>query len=237
LDKIIPALNRAACTLRAKCIDCDIRKSALFANLDKNELENLLQPVYTQRHEPRTRLYGESMAGHYAYTVRSGLVKLVKAISNGETRIVRLISQADFIGLEILLNEPYRHTAIAITPIEVCRIPLDVLKNLDLHSRGFHNQLMTRWQKSVDEAENMITELSTGKASARLAHLILRYFDDGLAEIWNSPARDDIAQMLDVTTETASRLMAEFKREGLIAENHGTITIRDAVALKQIANS
>lgn len=237
MTKIIPAPNRAACTRRAECADCDIRKSALFGNLNKEELEHLLQPVYTQHREPRTRLYEESMAGHHAYTVRSGLVKLVKAMPNGEVRIVRLISQADFIGLETLLNEPYRHTAIAVTPIEVCRIPLDVLKNLDQHSQVFRNQLMARWQKSVDEAENMITELSTGKAAARLAHLILRYFGDGLGEIWNSPARDDIAQMLDVTTETASRLMAEFKREGLIAENHGKITIRDPVALKQIADN
>ncbi len=236
MNKLTPGWNRRNCTKRADCIDCDIRKSALFSTLSEAELIYLVQPVLTFQHEAHIRLYEEGEAGSHAYTVRKGIIKLVKTIPNGEQRIVRLASRSDFIGLEILLAQPYRHTAISITPIEICKIPVEVLKGLEERNPSFSQQLMTRWQKNVDDAESVITDMSTGKAASRLAHLILRYFSDGLAEVWNSPARDDIASMLGVTTETASRLMAEFKREGLISEEHGRIAIQDFVALKSIAD-
>ncbi len=232
-----PIADLAGCTTRADCVGCDVWQSTQSSALSKGNIDHGLQPVHTRHLEAGTRLYDEATAGNHAYTIRRGLLKLTKAMPNGDDRIVRLISRSDFIGLEILLNEPYRHTAIAITPIELCYLRLDVLQALDSHSPFFRRQLMARWQKSVDEAESMITELATGKAASRLAHFILKYFSDGLAEVWNSPARHDIAQTLGITTETASRLMAEFKRTGLISEVHGRITIRDTVALKLLADN
>ena len=41
----------------------------------------------------------------------------------------------------------------------------------------------------------------------------MRYFDDGIVVL---PARSDIGAMLNVTLETASRLISDFKRDGLL---------------------
>ena len=230
-----PHPSASVCLGKASCKDCDIRQMVLFGGLSDAELDSLLQPVSIITYEPQARIYHEGDAGRYVYTLRRGVIKLVKALPNGDHRIVRLNSRSDTIGLEILLSETYRHTAIAISSTEVCRIPVEVLHRLDQRSPAFHHQLLARWQKTVDEAERFITELSTGQARSRLAHLLLDYFSDGLSEAWSSPARDDIAHMLGITIETASRLMAEFKREGMISEQDGRIVILDDVALRSIA--
>lgn len=220
---------------KASCVDCDIRHMVMFAILPEGELTELLKPIDIVSYEAQEQIYSEQTDGFYAFTLRSGVIKLVKAMSNGDVRIVRLLTRGDTFGLEVLLHQKYHHTAIAITDVELCRIPVAVLNALDERSPEFHHLLMARWQKSVDAAEAFITDLSTGHAKSRLAHLLLNFFSDGLSEVWDSPARYDIAHMMGITIETTSRLMAEFKREGLIREEDGHIAIVDAVALRAIA--
>ena len=220
---------------KASCEDCDIRHMVMFAVLPEGELTELLKPIDIVRFDAQERIYPEQTDGFYAFTIRSGVIKLLKAMPNGDVRIVRLLTRGDTFGLEVLLQQKYHHSAIAITGVELCRIPVSVLNALDERSPEFHHLLMARWQKSVDAAEAFITDLSTGHAKTRLAHLLLNFFSDGLSEVWNSPARDDIAHMMGLTIETTSRLMAEFKREGLISEEHGIIAIQNTEALRAIA--
>ena len=76
---------------------------------------------------------------------------------------------------------------------------------------------MKRWQAALDEAEEWLTELSTGDARWRMLRLLLKLSEYGEPDgrIW-LPARGDIGAMLDVTVETASRLVAALKREGVM---------------------
>lgn len=223
------------CAGKAQCTDCEIRKMAMCSGLSGHELEPLLHGVDIIQVEPQSHVYQEGDKAGFVFTVRSGVVKLTKELPNGDVRIVRLSSRGDTIGLEVMLGGPYNHTATALTEVELCRVPLGVMNALNEQVPSFHHQLMARWQMNVDVAESFITDLSTGHAKARLAHLLLNYFSDGLSGVWNHPARDDIAHMLGITLETASRIMAEFKREGLISEVSGRIVIHDPVALKAIA--
>jgi CRP-like cAMP-binding protein len=150
------------------------------------------------------------------YTVRSGLVRLERATAQGGRRILRIYGRGDAMGLEALLQRAYTATAIALGEVELCRIPASLIRELAARYPSLTPGLMERWQLALDGADEWLSELSVGSAryrGMRLLQKMMRYFDDGIVVL---PGRSDIGAMLNVTLETASRMISDFKREGLL---------------------
>lgn len=154
----------------------------------------------------------------YVYTVRDGLVKLVLFLPKGTQRIVRLPKRGDVVGLEALLGIPYQHDALVSEPVLVCRIPVDVIKRLDRQVPRLSQQLLERWQRALRETDSWLTELATGSTRVRVAYLLIHLVGDDPDGVCYLPRREDIAAIIGTATETASRVVAELKRAGIIEE-------------------
>jgi len=221
-------------TGRADCRHCAIRGTVLFSVLSDADLEQALLAVDNQWHEPDCELFAQDDRAEYIYTVRSGCVKMVHRLDAAGSRIVRLHWRGDAIGLEAALGEPYRHSAVILQKADVCRIPVSIIRTLEVRNPELYQQLMRRWQASLDEAESFITDLNTGHAETRLARLLLKL--DAHSEIGLVPdlLREDIAAIIGVTTETASRLMADFQRRNLVSDVENRLMRCDAKALNSL---
>ncbi|MEW5727021.1 MAG: Crp/Fnr family transcriptional regulator, partial [Pseudomonadota bacterium] len=161
-------------------------------------------------------IYSEGDEGTAVYTIRSGLVKLVQYLPDGSQRIVRLLRQGDTSGLEATVGQPYEHSAVVLKKVLACRIPKQVIERLSRETPRLHSQLMRRWYTALKQADDWLTELSTGKAPQRLARFLLQTMEaDGTALLFT---REDLGAMLGITTEHASRTVAEFKRNKTITE-------------------
>jgi CRP/FNR family transcriptional regulator len=150
--------------------------------------------------------------------VRTGALKLVQYLPEGSQRIVRLARATDVLGLEAILEAPYQHEAVVLQPTEVCRFPARVVKALGAENPRLHTELMSRWQRALSEADAWLTELSTGSARQRVARLLLRLVRDRESSECDLFGREDMGAMLGITTETTSRTIAEFKRQGLLVD-------------------
>ena len=64
-------------------------------------------------------------------------MKLVRSTLDGRPRIVRVLPAGDVVGLEALASPQYDCDAVTLTPVAVCRIPLDVVITLSSSSTGF----------------------------------------------------------------------------------------------------
>ncbi len=222
----------------AECRGCGIRDLALFADLEEADFNLIHLPIEELFFDPGSQLYGEGEPAGAVFTLRVGLIKLVQYLSDGSQRIVRLLRPGDTIGLEALLSDVYEHTAVVLHSALVCRIPADVVQRLSTQTPRLHNQLMTRWHRSVQQADAWLTGLSTGNARARVARLMLhlpREADDQGQEICELFSREDLGAMLGVTTETASRMIADLKRSGAIAERGVNRFVCDDTALRSAA--
>ena len=219
---------------RAKCAVCEIRNSVLFAGLTTHELDAILQPIDNLHVPQHAVLYERDAVAPSVYTLRSGLIKLKIDLPNGSQRIVRLLRPGDVAGMETLVGERYHHTAIALRDADVCRIPREVVLQLDRTNPAVHQALMQRWQRSVDQAEHCIVSLSTGTAEARMARLLIMLGCSG-THPETMPSREDMGALLGITTETASRIMAEFKRRGLVHTDKGSDVVCDHIGLVQLA--
>jgi CRP-like cAMP-binding protein len=218
----------------ADCLSCSIRSSVLFSGLSKQDFDQIHEPVEQLTLEPGSVLYKVGDLGRHLYTVRSGLMKLVQYLPDGSQRIVRLVSNTDVLGLEMLAVQYYEHEVIALRTSELCRYPKEAVMQISLSNPILHEDLMARWQKALSQADAWITQLSTGSSKKRMANLLLR-----LSEAEDSPrcyllSREDIGSILSITLETASRTISDFKRSGLINEISHNYFELDIPALKAV---
>lgn len=226
---------------RAECRSCGIRDLVLFADLQEADFQLIHLPIDEVRVDSGGTLYTAGDAGTAAFTIREGLVKLVQYLPDGTQRIVRLLRPGAVAGLEVLIGRPYEHTAVAVQPTLVCRLPIEVLERLSRETPRLHRQLMTKWHDSLRQADEWLTDLNTGSARQRVARLFLHLL--GTASPPCAPkngnvhmlAREDVGAILSVTTETASRVVADFKRAGMVTEVASNLFACDREALEAMA--
>ncbi len=198
------------------CHNCGVRSQSLFAKLNDDDMASVHDAIHDLRLESNARMFSEGERGSYLYTIRSGTVKLVRYLPDGTQRIVRLLKAGDSVGLEVTDHVPYESTAIALTDVTACKIPLDAIERLSKESPRLHEQLVRKWHDAVRAADAFIAELGSGNARQRLARLLLMLAQGSRDDSVSLPGREDVGAMLGITTETASRTVAAFRREGLI---------------------
>ncbi|PLY16560.1 MAG: Crp/Fnr family transcriptional regulator [Sedimenticola sp.] len=219
----------------ANCLSCTLRNSVLFAGLTEQDFDQIHQPIDLYTLPPGSTLYRAGDKGERLYTIRNGILKLVQYLPDGTQRIVRLIRSTDVIGLEALLDQPYQHDAVVLHPTEACSLPVTVVKALSRTNPLLHQELLTRWQKALNEADAWLTELSTGSAKQRVARLLLRLVRNEQSSECELFSREDMGAMLGITTETASRTIAEFKRQSLLVETRPNLFLLDIRNLQHLA--
>lgn len=199
-----------------ECQKCSVRQQALFCDLVDSDFFGLDLHIEDLEFPTGSIIYSTDQPGRALFTVRHGTVKLVQYLPNGSQRIVRLLRRGATLGLEAVLDEPYRHTAITMQAALICRIPATAMHQLNTKSPILCAQLMKRWQQSIDQADEWLTRLSTGTARARVARLFLHLLDNSDTSKCQFFTREDVASILGITSETVCRIVAEFSREEVI---------------------
>jgi CRP/FNR family transcriptional regulator, anaerobic regulatory protein len=215
------------------CAACEVRSSALFGVLDEAGLDGIHTHIASLQLSADDTVYDRGSAGLAVYTVRSGLVRFERTTERGDRRIVRLAGRGDLIGQEALLHRPYADEAIACTTLQLCRIPRILINELAQGHNPLPYELMLRWQLALDAAEAWVADLSTGPARRRVLRLLLRLSQLGETPqtIW-LPRRDEMGAMLDMTVETASRLISALRREGVLEQAQGRHAVLNLTALE-----
>lgn len=219
----------------ADCKHCPSRDLSLFASLADQDLDHARALVNKYKFKHGNVIYRAEEKGHEVYTLRSGMLKLERYLPDGNQRIVRLVRPNDLFGLEALVKPTYEHDAVVIEDSEICKIPVEVVHRFSEKNPALHREVMTRWQKALSEADDWLTELLSGAAKQRVARLILRLVNnEGNCSLLS---REDMGALLSVTTETTSRIIAEFKRQGMLTELRYSYVHCDTDALQAIAES
>ncbi len=216
-----------------KCQHCNVRKLALFADLKQQDFDLIHQPIDDLDFDSGDYIYHMTDSPVFVYTIRSGLVKLVHELANGTYRIVRILRRGDIVGIEALNGTTYLQDAIALLPTSVCRIPVAEIERLNHESPRLSKQLTARWHKAISDADTWLAELNTGVSKRRVASFLLYLDDNKDSDYCYLPSREDIGAVLSITTETASRLIAEFGRNGWVNVDGSNASV-NRIALEAI---
>jgi CRP-like cAMP-binding protein len=222
---------------RADCKNCKIRELMLFSGLPDEAFDRTLRPIDNLRYAAGSILYDEAQPGEVIYSIRGGLVKLTHLSADGGQRILRLLGCGSAVGLELLGGaDVYRHSAVAVKDIDICRIPVVTIKALEQQFPELAAEERRRLQEHLDRADEWILTLGTGPARQRVAHLLLflhRYSCDANNDI-ELLAGDDMAAIVSTSVETVSRIIADMKRRRLLTKVASHLYRCDVEALEAI---
>lgn len=215
---MIPIKTESAWRGTSDCRRCGIRDMVLFADLNEQDFGLIHAPIDDLELKAGTALYGESSQAQGVFTLRSGMIKLVRLTPDGRQRIVRVLRAGDVAGLEVLAGAHYDSDAVALTDICVCRIPLAVMHTLSAQSPRLHKRLMQKWHHALKEADDWLAELNFGSARQRVCNFILKMRSPCDAQMATLFSREDMGAMLDLKLETVSREISALVREQAIEQ-------------------
>jgi CRP/FNR family transcriptional regulator len=213
---MIPIKTESAWRGTSDCRNCGIRDMVLFADLNEQDFNLIHAPIDDLVYQSGQALYDESGKALGVFTLRKGMVKLVRVTADGRERVVRVLFPGDVVGLEALATGHYDSQAVALSEVSVCRIPLEVMHQLGANSPRLHRKLMEKWQSALKLADDWLAELNFGTAKQRVLHFIRKMHqmsDDGTVLLF---ARDDLGAMMDLKLETVSREVTALVRAGVM---------------------
>ena len=190
--------------------------------LDEAALEthpSLLAAVSEHDYRPGEAIYRSDDESNSVFVVRQGLVKLLTYLPNGQSRIVRLHKAGSTIGMDGLMELSHRHSAVAVGAVSAFQLPHAELLRLKESEPQLYAGILEKWHEYLVYADTWITDFSTGKIRGRVARLVrflARFDEDTGPQIVELLTTEEMSEVLGVTPESVSRVIAEFKRDGIL---------------------
>lgn len=239
LHRLSPSHSVETCRRVERCRACLIRPKALFGPLTIPELDEVAPQVPELQATAGTVLYSAGEQPEAIFILRQGLVKLEQYLPNGTCRIVRLMRPGALLALETLVSGECDHTAVVVNTADVCRVPLPVVRTVMEKQPSLFPEMLRHWHQLVKQADDWLTHFSMGGVRQRVARFLLSMGGDEIGHtdttVVELPSRDDLGAILGTTKESVSRMVADFRRDGLLI-NLDTHRVRiDRARLEAIA--
>jgi CRP-like cAMP-binding protein len=212
----------------------------LFSSLDKNAFDHILEPIDNLRFGPKACIYTQGEESNSIYSIRNGLVKLTQSLPDGTQRIVRLLGPGAVTGLEALVGESYHHTLLVCQEVDICRIPIETMIQLENEHPHFSEQVMKHWEQHLNLADRWIIELSSGPIRNRVIRFLLMLLEikGGQNDTIRLLSYDDMAAIIDTSRETFNRVIADLKSKGLVQKGESSKEVHcDIKGLKALLSS
>ena len=223
----------------SKCEQCIIRQFNSLKALTTEELMRISACKTSKKVKRGEVIFeeGETLKG--VYCVRDGVCKLTKLSANGKDQIVKLVVKGELLGQRSLVGSDSTNlSAVALNDMEVCFIPKDeIIQDLQ-KSRDFSLDLLQQMAADLRESDNVIVNMAQKSVKQRMAEALLNLQerfgvdDDGMLNLLLS--REDYANIVGTATESAIRILSEFKREGYINTVGKHIKLTNIEALKRV---
>jgi CRP-like cAMP-binding protein len=205
-------------------LDAEFRQLAAWADVSKEALAELAASATQRRVHAGTALVEQGVPSQALVVMLRGAAKAVRTESPDREIVVVLdVMRAPCVvaDVSILDGQPASASVVALRSSHIATVE----RRLFLRSAGAHptlgRALLLRAAQEIRAHVRRIDEIVGGPVDERIKHLL-----DSLAEQHGTPLgqgrfiaiplrRRDLACMVNATTETVSRLLARFEREGL----------------------
>ena len=229
-----------------------VKKSQLghITHEDLKELWEILTPeekkkvseVFVVRQFKKNQIiYAEHDTPEYLYCLLTGKAKMYKDGIGGRQQILRLYRPIQYFGYRAYFaGEPYVSSVAAVEAASIGIIPMDLVKEI------IDENIQVAWffihelSRNLGGSDTKIVNLTQKHIRGRLAEALILLVDNyGLEDDGETlniyRAREDIANLSNMTTSNAIRTLSAFTNEKIITVDGRRIKILDYNTLKKIS--
>ncbi len=174
------------------------------------------------------------------YYVLSGKIKTFIADSSGHVLITELYYAGEYFGFQDFISGSHAsNTAMVIDDAQVVVIPLGVINKLVQEHPEVTNFFAKKLARVVHEKDDQTLELAHAPVRSRVSRSIIKLARKESNVSDNARLtlpRNDLANFIGIASETLSRILSDFAKEGLIEKDGNDIVLKKVERLKNVYN-
>ena len=203
----------------SRCENCIVRKFNALRAMNKEELKKVSDAKEIKIIRKGEPIFEEGEKLNGVFCVRDGVSKLSKLSANGKDQIVKLASKGEMLGQRSVISEEFSNlSAVAVSDMEVCYVPKENILNSLKQNPDFTVEILRHMAHDLKEADDVIVNMSQKSVKQRMAEAFLylknNYGEDTEGYLLLTLSREDIANVVGTATESAIRIISEFKKKG-----------------------
>jgi CRP-like cAMP-binding protein len=220
----------------------NLRQVSVFQNATDDDLKLIAGHAVERSIEEGEFFFFQGDPAEYFYVLISGRAKLMQMNSAGQQVNLRTINEWQMFGAlgAVRENAVYPASAQALENSTALAVKSEYLHELMQIRPEISFDLMKLMTGYIQEMQERYRELATEKVERRLARTLLRLtaqmgikLADGGIEL--AFTRQDLAEMSGTTLFSASRVLSEWEKRGLVESGRERVVIRNPHGLVQIA--
>lgn len=191
----------------------------LFKNLCDDTLDRISEFTVPVKLLKDNILFYEGDESEYLYLLSKGIVKLYKTASNDKEIVMKYFHANELIAeVANFDNIPYPATAQAFTDSEVLKIDFKKLKEVIYSDPELSFVIQASLIKKIRNLEKIVFMHVVLDSKERIAKYLCEYTED-----FFNTKNIIVAEILNISPETLSRMLRVFKNEGLIDSKAKTV--------------
>ena len=217
----------------------------LLKILSAQDRQQVLGEMTETRYGKGQYIFREGDPTEYFHIVKEGSVKCVKSSLDGKECTLKVLMPGDLFCCDASAFDGASHpgTAQPMGDVSVLRMKKEAYFKMLRRNPDAAMEVIRYLGNRLNEAQEKAKILALDNADQRLASLLASLAErSGVHEpngirLSVRLTRQDMANMVGVTTETAIRIMARFKKDRLVSGTAARLVISDLPRLKLLAST
>ncbi|MFD2671144.1 Crp/Fnr family transcriptional regulator [Marinicrinis sediminis] len=217
----------------------------LFSDMSQEELAHLAHIAIDRTYDKKQVIFHEGSEKTAVYLIQTGLVKTYKTDRNGHEQIVNFLSSGSmFPHTGLYAESPYPATAETLVQTKVLAIPIRDFEQLLRSRPSMSIKVMRVMGKIIMELQAKLQDMSGQEVQLRAQSFLIAMvaeqgrkregtnIEDG---IWLPLpiTHQEFASTIGTTRESITRLLSQWRKEGLMDTNRDGFIIHDLDAFKR----
>ncbi len=235
-------VEAAHCTLAVKLNI--LRQLPFLADLTDSDVRGLCGAFHDTGYAAGQAVYVAGEPANRLFVVAAGTVKLIRAGADGQDLLVDMLGDGEYFGsLEHLGEARYSDSAVAHVQSCVLAASAQDFQSILTRFPPVSVRLVSILAGRLRSAHEKLEMLSRLSVEARIASILLRLasrFGEKrrFGTLIQLPvSREELGEMAGTTTESASRAISRFSRDGLIHAGRRWFAVSDRDRLSAVAGS
>ncbi|RXJ86264.1 Crp/Fnr family transcriptional regulator [Arcobacter sp. CECT 8985] len=190
----------------------NLKELYLFEDLDDKTIKKIEKIAVSTKYSKDNIIFYEGDESKYLHLLVKGVVKLYKSTNNSKEIVMKYFYDNELIAeLSNFEKIPYPATALAYNECEILKIDFDSFRKIIYSNENLIMKIQSSLIKKIKNLERIISTQLVLDTHERVA----KYIVENQEEFFKTK-NVLIAQMLNITPETLSRVLRNYKDKGYI---------------------